>query len=88
LEYNKVQKKAKELEVNNEKVTELVAKKEYFDDTEAKKKAMHQRALDRKERENRDFWEALEFSEDPYDNLEGLAQHIHNNISSTGVYVG
>ena len=27
-------------------------------------------------------------SEDPVDNLEALAQHIHDNIGSTGVYIG
>ena len=49
---------------------------------EFKKKA------DAKEAENKAFWAALEASEDPLDNLESLAQYIHNNIGSTGVYIG
>ena len=34
------------------------------------------------------FWENLEKSEDPNDNLEDFAQYIHNNVGSTGVYIG
>jgi hypothetical protein len=49
---------------------------------------MVQRAADKKQTENDNFWEKLELTEDPYDNLEGLAQYIHNNVGSTGVYIG
>jgi hypothetical protein len=34
------------------------------------------------------FWKNLEKSEDPNDNLEDFAQYIHNNVGSTGVYIG
>jgi len=30
----------------------------------------------------------LRKSEEPYDNLEDFAQYIHNNMGSTGVYIG
>lgn len=55
---------------------------------EKKRVELLQRDADRKERENRDFWEEVEFSEDPYDNLEGLANYLHKNIGATGVYIG
>ena len=44
--------------------------------------------VDEKEARNAKFWEDLRQSEDPYDNLEDFAQYIHDNIGSTGVYIG
>ena len=46
------------------------------------------RKQDAELKKNDEFWAELEQSEDPYDNLEGLAQMIHRNIGSTGVYIG
>jgi len=34
------------------------------------------------------FWGDLAESEDPYDNLGDFAQYIHNNVGSTGTYIG
>lgn len=43
---------------------------------------------EKKMQENEKFWVELEKSEDPFDCLEGLAQYIHDNIGTTGVYIG
>ena len=34
------------------------------------------------------FWQDLELSEDPYDYLNQLAEFIHENVGSTGTYIG
>lgn len=88
LEYNKVQKQAVSIESESETTLELLAKKKYQENVEQKRQELLQREADRKERENKDFWEEVEFSEDPYDNLEGLANYLHRNIGATGVYIG
>jgi hypothetical protein len=56
LEYNQVQKQAKELEVDNEKVSEAISHKAHDDEVAAKRQSLVQRGEDEKTRENDAFW--------------------------------
>ena len=51
-------------------------------------KEKEEKAAKEKTDNNNNFWKQVKESEDPFDNLGGLAQHIHDNIGSTGVYIG
>ena len=58
-----------------------------------KKAALAEEAEKRKATEKHEalvstFWSNLEKSDDPQDNLGELAQFIHENVGSTGVYIG
>ena len=52
------------------------------------KREADEKIASEKEEKNRKFWEDLEKSEDPYDNLDAFASYIHDNIGSTTVYIG
>ena len=63
-------------------------KHQFFVKAENYRLADIQRQKDKKEADNAQFWSELEQSEDPFDNLEAFAEHLHRNIGSTGVYIG
>lgn len=63
-------------------------KHQFFENADASQKAQVAKQEAEKQNKNDSFWKELEASEDPFDNLGGLAQHIHDNIGSTGVYIG
>ena len=88
LEYSKVQKKANDIKVNNKEVAKLVdGHKEVLASEEAEAAEKEKLAAE-KEAQNKKFWDDLHKSEDPTDNLQDFAQYLHNNMGSTGVYIG
>ena len=88
LEYNNVQIKAKDAKNKAKELNKLKEEHSKVLDKEAKAAEEAQNIADQKAAANAQFWTDLEKSEDPYDNLEAFAQYIHNNIGSTGVYIG
>jgi hypothetical protein len=87
-EYSKVQRAAKELDRENDEVRELKEKHAFVMKQRRITQQNEDKVQQNKAAAGDAFWQALEKSDDPYDNLEGLAQHIHDNIGSTGVYIG
>lgn len=83
-----MQKKAKEQRDQEDEVARLIEERQFIIKTQSAEAEKVMRAEQKKKQANDEFWETLELSEDPYDNLEGLAQYIHNNVGSTGVYIG
>lgn len=66
----------------------MVQKQTFYKHSEDAEQSAKDKETASKSAANDNFWITLEKSEDPFDNLEGLAQHIHNNTGSTGVYIG
>ena len=87
-EYSNVQKKARK-QADDEKLVQEF-KEKHEDQLRREEAQQKQREIEaeKKMQENEQFWVELEKSDDPFDNLEGLAQYIHDNIGSTGVYIG
>jgi hypothetical protein len=87
-EYSQVQKAAKEQADEAQTVGSLREEHGQHLQAVAAAEAEKQKVADAKQAANDLFWKQLSESEDPNDNLEGLAQYIHNNVGSTGVYIG
>jgi hypothetical protein len=88
IEYNNVQKKAKDNTVKGKEVAKLkdnygfILREQEVERNEKEKKEA------KKTSDNTKFWADLEASEDPMDNLGAFAEYLHANVGSTGVYIG
>jgi len=88
MEYNKVQKKARELTAEEKEVSKMIEKHNFSlkqIEIEENQKLKEQ---EEKDAQNEAFWKKLGESEDPFDNLGDFAEYLHKNIGSTGVYIG
>jgi len=88
LEYSKVQKKANEIKVKDKEVSKLIDTHKEVMAVEEAEMAEKEKVAAEKEACNKKFWDDLHKSEDPFDNLQDFAQYLHNNMGSTGVYIG
>jgi hypothetical protein len=88
IEYNQVQKKAKENVAKEKHIQNLKSKHEFFVKSEQALENEKIKKEQKRQAEDDLFWKKLSESEDPFDRLEDFAEYLHRNVGSTGVYIG